>query len=343
MSSPWRLGKYFPWQDRLQAASSAGAGSPHTTASARNERGSLPASGKGRVTCVLGMHRSGTSAVARGLEVLGIGLGTSLIEAGDDNPKGYWEDAEGLAINKAVLEWCDIAWNDLRIVSDQTFLQKGLHGLSRKATDLLRARVQCYGNWGFKDPRTVRVLPFWLHAAERAGVPMDFVVVLRHPLEVAESLRVRNRIPIVHGLLMWAAYVLPFLPRIRNYPHVFMTYDDLLDNPEYTLRRMASRIGSSIDEGRLHDYVQTFLSRDLRHHVLRYVAEGLRGTTPDFIEDAYRALLELAECPDALESWDRLMAAQSVYCSLGPIWQHLDTESDRHRKKKPFWRGWRYG
>ena len=47
----------------------------------------------GRLVLVLGMHRSGTSALARGLRVLGIALGDDLLPAHPCNPKGFFEDA----------------------------------------------------------------------------------------------------------------------------------------------------------------------------------------------------------------------------------------------------------
>ena len=49
---------------------------------------------------VLGMHRSGTSAITRGLKVLGVELGDQLIAAVEgDNSKGYWEDSDLNTLN----------------------------------------------------------------------------------------------------------------------------------------------------------------------------------------------------------------------------------------------------
>ena len=44
------------------------------------------------VVVVLGMHRSGTSALTKALELFGIDLGTDLLPPQDDNPKGFFED-----------------------------------------------------------------------------------------------------------------------------------------------------------------------------------------------------------------------------------------------------------
>jgi len=66
---------------------------------------------------------------------------------------------------------------------------------------------------------------------------LQFVVALRHPYAVALSLQKRNGISLTRGQLMWAAYTLPFLPHIKNYPHVFISYDDLLEQPALVLEK----------------------------------------------------------------------------------------------------------
>lgn len=58
---------------------------------------------KRRLVIVLGMHRSGTSALSRSLMALGLSLGQSLLDPQPDNPLGYWEDREIVAINEEVL------------------------------------------------------------------------------------------------------------------------------------------------------------------------------------------------------------------------------------------------
>lgn len=48
-----------------------------------------------RIVVVLGMHRSGTSVIARGLQVLGVDLGEKLIGGiAGNNEKDLWQDAE---------------------------------------------------------------------------------------------------------------------------------------------------------------------------------------------------------------------------------------------------------
>ena len=57
------------------------------------------------IVVVLGMHRSGTSAVTRGLMVMGVELGDHLMPpVPDDNEKGFFEEIDVNAINMEVYQ-----------------------------------------------------------------------------------------------------------------------------------------------------------------------------------------------------------------------------------------------
>ena len=70
---------------------------------------------KRRVVVVLGMHRSGTSAVARALQVVGVSLGSRLMPAmPGNNPKGFWEDVDFHAFNERLLVALGADWRRVR-------------------------------------------------------------------------------------------------------------------------------------------------------------------------------------------------------------------------------------
>ena len=70
--------------------------------------------GPQRAILVLGMHRSGTSAVTGALRLCGVELGTELMQPGSDNPKGFWEHAGVVAIHERLLAALERSWNDPR-------------------------------------------------------------------------------------------------------------------------------------------------------------------------------------------------------------------------------------
>ena len=67
-----------------------------------------------RLVVVLGMHRSGTSALTRGLTVLGVSLGNNLLPpVEDNNPTGFWEEREIYDLHNSMLRACGSDWDDL--------------------------------------------------------------------------------------------------------------------------------------------------------------------------------------------------------------------------------------
>lgn len=66
--------------------------------------------GPQQLVVVLGMHRSGTSVLARGLQVLGVELGERLLPPAADNPRGFWEDLDVIGIDERVLAALSRDW-----------------------------------------------------------------------------------------------------------------------------------------------------------------------------------------------------------------------------------------
>ena len=67
-----------------------------------------------KIIIVLGCHRSGTSMIAGVLSKMGVFVGDDLImDTMPENPKGYYEDREAVAINADLLEESDGGWDSL--------------------------------------------------------------------------------------------------------------------------------------------------------------------------------------------------------------------------------------
>src|SRR4051794_4592372 len=74
--------------------------------------------GSATAILVLGMHRSGTSAIARMLNLCGADLGRDLLPAKADNERGFWENKAILALNEKLLENLNLRWHDLVALPD---------------------------------------------------------------------------------------------------------------------------------------------------------------------------------------------------------------------------------
>ena len=251
-----------------------------------------------RVVAVLGMHRSGTSAVTRGLQALGVYLGNDFLDAQPENPTGYWEDKGIVDLNERVLEALGSSWDDSAAIHAPAFDSGTLRALQRTAARYVRRTFGGRPLWGFKDPRTLRVLPLWLGVFEAAGLDDAYLLVIRNPMSIAKSLFARRQMPLEDALRLWLAYSMTFFGRVAGKTMVVVDYDRFMLEPRRELQRIARglRIGASSEEtGRNVDrFAEEFLDEGLRHTT--FSLDDIDTATPSgrVARDAYALLLDLA-------------------------------------------------
>ncbi len=151
--------------------------------------------------CVAGMHRSGTSLVAKLLHEAGLFLGpeSDILPPGEGNTEGHWENVRFIEINDAILELAGGTWDRPPTVETGWQFQLKYDGLFERAIELVRSFQE---PWGWKDPRNSLTLPFW----QRVIPDVKVVICVRNPLDVAQSLQARNKFPLPTGVTLWADY-----------------------------------------------------------------------------------------------------------------------------------------
>ena len=175
---------------------------------------------------ILGMHRSGTSAVSRAVNLLGVPLcrESDLVLDLRGNPTGHWESGTLVNLNNRLLHQMGHAWwcPPPADIPDAP--------LTLTTMPLPRARERFAAahptaTWACKDPRTCLTLPFWLAALDMAPAA---ILVLRDPAEVAASLQRRNSFPPHWGLALWERYVRLALTHLAGLPVLISRYGELL-------------------------------------------------------------------------------------------------------------------
>ena len=220
---------------------------------------------------VMGVARSGTSALARVLSLLGAGLPRDIMGPGLGNERGFWESNRIVALSDEMLGVHSSDWFDPRPFPRRWFANEEAMTFVDRAAALLENDYEGAPLIVVKDPRICRLVPIYTAALERAGYSARVVVTLRHPIEVIESLRrLVGTAPLVSELI-WIRHILEMEASTRNALRVWVTYDNLLEN-WYPIQAM---IAAKLDilwpksPDRVAEEIAAFLEPNLRHFDLR--------------------------------------------------------------------------
>lgn len=168
---------------------------------------------------ILGMHRSGTSCLAGSLQQQGVHLG-EVHEWNPHNRKGNRENPKIMELNESLFASNQGSWDQPPkqplqwSVQQQTQRDQLIQALSEAAAQA----------WGFKDPRTLINLSFWLDGL-RGKFVVRYIGSFRHPLAVALSLQKRNGTPLEEGLALWYHYNQRLLTCWEQQPFPLLSFD----------------------------------------------------------------------------------------------------------------------
>lgn len=251
--------------------------------------------GSGKVAVlVLGMHRSGTSALAGVVNALGCRNPRTLLPANERNPKGYFESAPIVRLNDEILNAAGSHWSDWRPLAPSWWLSPRFTEFRQRARALLE---QEYGEAtliGLKDPRMCRLLPLWRQVLEEAGFDLLCIHIHRHPTEVATSLERRGTIAVQPGVgqLAWLRYVLDAEEHSRDLPRAFVSYDELLNDWRKIKARTEQTFGPiwPATHAAYAKRIDDLLDLSLRHHSAEARAPTSSSYLPDDVQSCYQIL-----------------------------------------------------
>lgn len=288
-----------------------------------------------RVVVVPGMHRAGTSVVARALQALGLDLGDALMSADPRmNARGFFEDTDVVRVDDALLESRGADWKSVALLHDTDWDRDEFAGARRDTEALLARKLAPTGRFAFKDPRVPRVLPFWQRAFAAMEIDDAYVIAVRHPLAVIASLTARDRLDPRRSAWLWVGHLLCALRHTQGRPRVVVDYDRLLAAPDRELARMAQALDLPVPgEEAARAYRDGFLSGELRHAVFAPDALGDAQALP-LVADAQRLAQRLAgddlaadgAARDEIEAlWQRLLAFAPLLAYAGDVERVADT------------------
>ncbi len=216
---------------------------------------------------VLGMHRSGTSALTRVLNLLGVTLGDDLMPAGPDNPSGFWEHNGVVAVHERLLSALGRSWDDPRPLPEGWLESTAAGAAALDIEAIIRRDFQATPLWTVKDPRLCRLLPLWRRVLASMGIEPRMLLMTRHPQEVAGSLERRDGLPASISQLLWARYLIDASGGSEGCMRCMLSYADLLDDWRATTSKAFKAIGLDFDpDAGQVARIDAFLRPQLRHH-----------------------------------------------------------------------------
>ncbi len=267
------------------------------------------------VVLILGMHRSGTSLLARVANLCGVPMDREdkLMKPSHDNRRGYWEPEYIAKLNDDILDAYGGSWCAPPIGA----LPAGR--LESELTERIEACVAPWlktgRSWLWKDPRLTVTLPAWL-----ASLPSPVgLISLRNPMDIWLSLYRRNRFPRASCYLLWEEYMRAALRHTEGLPRMCVRYEDFVDGPQVTVDAVVGFLESA---GLVFERAPSLNPAygecvgNLQHH---------RHSTEDFFEDEaatasqkqlYRALL--AAVPNDLPA-----VPEKMTTSAGDVHEHF--------------------
>jgi hypothetical protein len=190
---------------------------------------------------VVGMHRSGTSAVTGALGALGLALPVAedRMAWAESNPE-HWESLSLSLFDEELLnrqggswdgppESID-AWPDLEQVR-----------LEMQPEVAASAAFPPSGPVAWKDPRVCLLLPYWRSVLPS---PLAALFVWRAPLAVAHSLRQRDGMPTLEGLALWERYNRTALEGLEGVDTLVVQYESLIEDAGAFVHSLSSWLGT---------------------------------------------------------------------------------------------------
>jgi hypothetical protein len=278
---------------------------------------------------VLGMHRSGTSALTRVLGLLGCDLPKTLMGGGKTNETGHWESTPVCRLNDRILESAGSSWDDWLPLNPDWFRSPKVEEFRAEAAGLLASEFGASSFFALKDPRNCRLLPFWLDVFADAGVEPVVMSIARNPLEVAASLKARNGFDPALGHLLWLRHVLDAEAGSRGLRRCFTTYDELMEDWVRLADRAQQTLGLVWPRSAAiaADEVEAFLAPTLRHHSEPKASVAQDPRLSPWLKDSFEILTRWAAEGEARSDHKTLDGFRAELGAAAPAFSKLISSS----------------
>lgn len=250
-----------------------------------------------RALLVLGMHRSGTSALTRVLGLSGAALPRHKMVPQKDNTLGFWEPQPIVDAHDSFLKQAGTGWEAIADYPAAMFASDEAAACRRNLATLVASEYGDAPLFILKDPRISRLMPLWRPMLSDLGIAPRIVIMVRNPLEVSNSLKTRSGWSEHRALLVWLRYMLAAERDTRDLVRCFVGYNQLMRDWRETVDRLSDQLGIPFPERSpaREECIDGFIRPDLRHHRHRANALLQRADIAGCVKQAWRCFSTAAE------------------------------------------------
>ncbi len=266
------------------------------------------------IVMVLGMHRSGTSLCSHILSMLGVDMADVIgVDRGSD--RGHWERWEIVEFHDRILALFNRGyfgpfhdfplpvawWADPRVVQ-----------IRREIVAFVEKRMS-RAPFGFKDPRTVRLMPLWHQIFLELKLAPKIVLCLRNPAQVDRSLQARDGLAPGIGEHRWLVYMMDFFRFAGAHEFCVLEYERWFDEPRANLKKLTSLLGL---EWQHSEADLDLVLAEIVDPALRHDETDRRGAGQPLVRSFYELAARAADDAEARAQIDSVASQLAGYEQL---------------------------
>lgn len=241
---------------------------------------------------VLGMHKSGTSAVSSILKEMGYYLGeedetdmpSELTHVMSDNIFGYFENTRIVDINDRLFKMRNCNFLNASKLNEKEITGPRYSPVLEDAGKVVNSLFAMSSKVSIKDPRTCLNLAFW----NKVFPKYKAVVIFRNPASVAKSIEKRDKISFSAALEAWKTSNDAILEDDRLRDSLYISFENLVENPESTISLLCNFTGAEYQP-----YLPYLVEPTLDHNKAKTIEHDKNVAGVEKINSLYNRLLDL--------------------------------------------------
>src|SRR3989338_9752415 len=180
---------------------------------------------------VLGMHRSGTFAMAGLLKILGVDFGKNLFYNGEVNEKGYFEHVGLVKINNAILDYLGTSQDNIAELPSGWEKGEKIIKFKEQIKDILQKEFGKSRLFGIKEPSICLLVALYKEIFEELKIEPIFII-LKKSVEVTKSLESRDNFSLRKSIFRYERYNDIIEKYTKGDNKIFVEAEEIIDNTE---------------------------------------------------------------------------------------------------------------